>query len=47
MPDPEALNHYRVPGPLGRGGMGEVFVAEDTKLHRKVALKILPAQGLH
>jgi serine/threonine protein kinase/Tol biopolymer transport system component len=43
MPDPQVLNHYRILGPIGRGGMGEVFVAEDTKLHRKVALKILPA----
>ena len=40
---PEQLNHYRILGPLGKGGMGEVFVAEDTKLHRKVALKVLPA----
>src|SRR5215207_7676853 len=43
MPDPQVLNHYRILGPIGRGGMEEVFVAEDTKLHRKVALKILPA----
>jgi eukaryotic-like serine/threonine-protein kinase len=43
MPDPQVLNHYRILGPIGRGGMGEVFVAEDTRLHRRVALKILPA----
>ncbi|MEO6214070.1 MAG: serine/threonine-protein kinase, partial [Vicinamibacterales bacterium] len=42
MRDGQILNHYRILSPLGKGGMGEVFVAEDTKLHRKVALKILP-----
>src|SRR5271155_3156735 len=35
------LNHYRVLKRLGAGGMGEVFLAEDTKLHRNVALKVL------
>lgn len=40
----QTLAHYEIVRLLGKGGMGEVFVAEDTKLQRHIALKILPKE---
>jgi len=38
------INQYKIISAIGKGGMGEVFLAQDTKLKRQVALKILPAE---
>ena len=38
------LNHYEIIAPLGKGGMGEVYRARDTRLNRAIAIKVLPAE---
>src|SRR5215467_11317315 len=41
------IGHYQVQSLLGAGGMGKIYLAEDTQLRRKVAIKLLRAELTH
>ena len=44
LPTNTTISHYRLLSRLSAGGMGEVYLAEDTRLDRKAALKLLPGE---
>src|SRR5437870_6856226 len=43
LPASSKLGPYEILAPIGAGGMGEVYRAKDSRLHRHVAIKVLPA----
>lgn len=43
LPAGTKLSHYQIREPIGKGGMGEVYRARDTKLDRVIAIKVLPS----
>src|SRR5690348_12765675 len=43
LPENSKLGPYEILTPIGAGGMGEVYRAKDPRLHRTVAIKVLPA----
>ena len=45
LPAGAKLGRYEIRSKIGEGGMGEVYLAQDTKLDRKVAIKFLPADS--
>ena len=46
LSDGTRLGPYEILGPLGAGGMGEVYRARDTRLVRSVAVKVIPARSI-